>query len=498
MWFRADLRVSDNTALAEAVSWAGDGVVGVFVTCPGQWREHDWAGVKVDFILRTLKELSESLTREGVPLVIAEADRFADVPRVLARVVKECGCTGLFFNREYEVNEARRDDAVRETLKAKGVECFAFDDQCVMAPGTVRTGEGRAFTVFTPFRNAWLKRVEEGGGVRVGPKLKTQNSKLKGGERTTNSEQRTFGGEGGGSLESPGAGAPRLTTDIPQRVTGFESQVDPELWPAGEKAAQKKLETFIAERIGRYKTDRDLPALDGTSALSPYLAAGSISPRQCIAAAMEWNKGKLSGGNLGAEQWITEVIWRDFYKHVLAAFPRVCMGRAFKIDTDRIKWRYDEKEFAAWCEGRTGYPIVDAAMRQLNSTGWMHNRLRMVAAMFLTKDLLIDWRWGEKYFMQRLVDGDFASNNGGWQWSASTGTDAAPYFRIFNPVSQSRKCDPSGAFIRKWVPELAGLGDDEVHDPSELPPLVRAGVSYPEMMVDHARARERVLRAFGG
>jgi deoxyribodipyrimidine photo-lyase len=288
----------------------------------------------------------------------------------------------------------------------------------------------------------------------------------------------------------------RLTTLVPARVKGFESSVDPGLWPAGERAAAKRLEAFVDGRISRYKTDRELPGVDGTSTLSPYLAVGAISPRQCLKAAVEWNKGKLSGGHPGADQWIAELIWREFYRHVLVAFPRVCMGRAFKSETDRIRWRYDEGEFAAWCEGRTGYPIVDAAMRCLNATGWMHNRLRMVAAMFLAKDLLIDWRWGEKYFMQRLVDGDLASNNGGWQWSASTGTDAAPYFRIFNPVSQSRKCDPEGVFIRKWVPELAGVSGDEVHDPSELPPLVRAGLRYPEKMVDHGEARERVMSAF--
>ncbi len=477
MWFRADLRVSDNTALSEAAAWADDGVAGLFVVCPAQWREHDWAGVKVDFILRTLRELSASLAKVGVPLVIAHAERFVDIPGVMARAVKELGCTGVFFNREYEVNEARRDEAVSEAMKAKGVECFAFDDQCVTAPGTVRTGEGRAFTVFTPFRNAWLKTVEAGGGVRVRPRVNVKAAATHGKGSVA---RGTFG------------------TEVPESVQGFETLVDPALWPAGERAASKRLERFVEDRIGRYKTDRDLPWMDGTSTLSPYLAVGSLSPRQCVVAAMEWNKGKLSGGNAGAEQWITEVIWRDFYKHVLAAFPRVCMGRAFKIDTDRIKWRYDEKEFAAWCEGRTGYPIADAAMRQLNATGWMHNRLRMIAAMFLTKDLLIDWRWGEKYFMQRLVDGDFASNNGGWQWSASTGTDAAPYFRIFNPVSQSRKCDPRGEFIRRWVPELAGVAGDEVHDPAELPPLARAGLRYPEPMVEHAKARERVLEAFGG
>jgi deoxyribodipyrimidine photo-lyase len=258
------------------------------------------------------------------------------------------------------------------------------------------------------------------------------------------------------------------------------------------------LDEFIKKRLDEYKDRRDLPGVDGTSRLSPHLAAGTISPRTCLRAALDaagWKEGdKLDPRRRdGAFTWISEVLWREFYKYLIAAHPRLSMGKPFKPETDDIEWSYDEDELEAWKTGRTGYPIVDAAMRQLLQTGWMHNRLRMIAAMFLTKDLLIDWRLGERHFMQHLVDGDLASNNGGWQWSASTGTDAAPYFRIFNPESQSKKFDESGDFIRRFIPELRDVEAPDIHNPTSEQ---RESAGYPEPIVDHAEARERAIEAF--
>ncbi|MEO1513280.1 MAG: FAD-binding domain-containing protein, partial [Planctomycetota bacterium] len=226
----------------------------------------------------------------------------------------------------------------------------------------------------------------------------------------------------------------------------------------------------------------------------PYLAHGVISPRQCVEAALGVNQGRIDSGDPGVIGWIEELIWREFYQHVIAAFPRVCKGRAFRTDMDRVEWSHDQGLFDAWREGRTGYPIVDAAMRQLAQTGWMHNRLRMIVAMFLTKDLMIDWRWGERHFMNRLVDGDFASNNGGWQWSASTGTDAQPYFRIFNPTTQGEKFDRDGEFIRRFVPELSELPGKAIHDPSSAG--LFGELDYPDPIVDHRAARETTLARF--
>ena len=267
------------------------------------------------------------------------------------------------------------------------------------------------------------------------------------------------------------------------------------LWPAGEAAAQRRLAEFADTALGRYDSQRDFPALPGTSQLSPYLATGVLSPRQCLHAALAANGGEFASGNTGAVSWINELLWREFYKHVLVGYPRVSMGRAFRAETEALAWRDAPADLEAWQQGRTGIPIVDAAMRQLLATGWMHNRLRMIVAMFLTKNLLIDWRAGERWFMQHLIDGDLAANNGGWQWSASTGTDAVPYFRLFNPLSQSKRFDPDGRFIRQWVPELAGLDARDIHHPAALGgPFGVPG--YPAPIVDLPRSRERALAAF--
>ena len=284
---------------------------------------------------------------------------------------------------------------------------------------------------------------------------------------------------------------------LPGEVEGFArpSQALRDLWPAGEDEARQRLATFADQQIDYYQDERDFPAKPGTSQLSAYLAAGVISPRQCLHAALQSNQGEFESGSPGAVTWINELLWREFYKHILVGYPRVSKQRAFRAETEALAWRQVPEELAAWQEARTGLPIIDAAMRQLLETGWMHNRLRMVVAMFLTKNLLIDWREGERFFMRHLIDGDLAANNGGWQWSASTGTDAAPYFRIFNPLSQSEKFDREGLFIKHWLPELAGLDKKAVHNPAALGSLF--GVAgYPKPMVDLGRSRDRALAAF--
>ena len=252
---------------------------------------------------------------------------------------------------------------------------------------------------------------------------------------------------------------------------------------------------FTSEQIHYYQDERDLPAKPGTSQLSTYLAAGVLSPRQCLHAALGSNNGEFESGSPGVFTWVNELLWREFYKHVLVGFPRVSRHRAFKPETEYLPWRNAPAELAAWQEGRTGVPIVDAAIRQLLATGWMHNRLRMVVAMFLTKNLLIDWREGERFFMRHLIDGDLAANNGGWQWSASTGTDSVPYFRIFNPLSQSERFDSEGQFIKHWLPELAALNKKEVHNPASAGGLFGVA-NYPAPIVDLKKSRERALSAF--
>ena len=284
---------------------------------------------------------------------------------------------------------------------------------------------------------------------------------------------------------------------VPTAVEGFQtpSETLRALWPAGEDEARRRLDAFADQQISYYKDERDFPAKPGTSQLSAYLAAGVVSPRQCLHAALQANQGEFESGDIGAITWINELLWREFYKHILVGYPRVSRHRAFRPETEALAWRKAPEDLAAWQQARTGLPIIDAAMRQLLETGWMHNRLRMVVAMFLTKNLLIDWREGERFFMRHLIDGDLAANNGGWQWSSSTGTDSAPYFRIFSPLSQSEKFDGDGVFIKRWLPELAALNKKQVHNPEAAGGLF--GVAdYPRAIVDLKQSRERALAAF--
>jgi deoxyribodipyrimidine photo-lyase len=463
VWFRSDLRVSDNTALYHACTQADGGVVAVFAICSKQWAEHDWGGSKVDFVLRNVRALSEELAKLNIPLLIVRASRFASLPDQLLRLAAKHKCDALYFNREYEVNEQRRDAEVTALFEKHGRPAHAYTDQVILDVACLRTGAGGFYTVFTPFKRKWLEQLKAEGRPSIRGKPRRQRK------------------------------AATRPDEVPARLRGFAGRCPPEVWPEGEAAASRRLRKFVAERIDKYDRLRDLPAVDGTSALSPYLAAGVLSPRQCLVAAMEANRGRAGSGRNGVTTWISELIWREFYRHILIGFPRVCMNRPFRLETDRLPWRYDEGSFAAWCAGRTGVPIIDAGMRQLATTGWMHNRVRMITAMFVTKDLLIDWRWGERHFMHHLVDGDLASNNGGWQWSASTGTDAAPYFRIFNPFSQSRRFDPEGDYIRRFVPELEDVPAGEIHEPHKKK---GAKTDYPKPIVDHDGARKRTISAF--
>ncbi|MFG0276307.1 MAG: deoxyribodipyrimidine photo-lyase [Phycisphaerales bacterium] len=466
VWLRTDLRARDNTALRAAAARADRGVVAVYLLAPAMWGRHDEAGAKIDFILRSLRELSSTLRTRNIPLLIREAPGIDDASEALLAVAREHDCDALHFNRQHEVNEQRRDQQVADAFESASIEVRAHDDQTIFPPGSVLTKQGSYYSVFTPFKRAWLEAARDRDDLDP-------------------------------------AGLPKKHSDlvcepdaIPDSIDGFESAIDADRWPGGESGAQKRLASFCAGPISDYHEARDTMAIDGTSRLSPYLAQGVLSARQCLRAARDANAGRFTGGSPGAETWISELIWREFYKHMLEGSPRVSMGRAFKPETDALDWRKDEDEFERWTQGMTGFPIVDAGMRQLAATGWMHNRARMIVAMFLTKDLYIDWRWGERWFMRHLVDGDLAANNGGWQWSASTGADAQPYFRIFNPVRQSERYDPDGDYIRRWVPELAGVKGKAIHDPSRLEKAARARLEYPEPMVDHSAARDRVLEAF--
>jgi deoxyribodipyrimidine photo-lyase len=470
MWFRSDLRTQDNAALTFATKASTRGVAAVFVISPGEWRTHDVAAVKLDLMLRSLVVLRASLEKLHIPLLIRTATTAAEIPGLLTTLCAKLDCNALVFNKEYEVNEAARDSRVLTACEEAGLKARSFTDQSIIEPGLLRTGEGRYYTVYSPFKRAAYKHIEAHDSLRLHDAPHVQP------EMVCKSD------------------------DVPTSVQGWVSTIDQSLWPAGEHHAAALLREFIAKRGDAYKADRDFPAIDGTSSLSPHLAIGTISPRQCVAAAVEANtKGKgsrLDTGSEGLVHWISEVLWREFYIHILVGFPRVCKHRAFQLSTEQLQWNDNPKHFEAWCNGQTGVPIVDAGMRQLLTTGWMHNRMRMVTAMYLTKNLFIDWRLGEKWFMQHLVDGFLASNNGGWQWSASTGTDAAPYFRIMNPVSQSERFDPKGTYIRRYVPELQNVEGSGIHQPWELPPLLGTQIEYPRPLVDLSKSRLAAIERF--
>ncbi|MDD0841672.1 deoxyribodipyrimidine photo-lyase [Pseudomonas sp. Gutcm_11s] len=464
IWLRSDLRSADNSALHAAM--AAGPTLAVYLLSPEQWREHDDAPCKVDFWLRNLAELQQQLARLNVPLLVRSAPHWRDAPAVLLELCRQQQIGAVHFNDEYGLNEQARDRAVSQTLANADIACHGHLDQLLFRPGSLLTKSGGYFQVFSQFRKLCYQRLHSA----LPPMLGT-----------------------------PGAQAPLpvASDPLPSAVPGFEPPPRSlsELWPAGEDAASARLADFVDERMGWYQQRRDLPGVDGTSQVSAYLAAGVLSPRQCLHAALRNNYGEFESGNPGAVTWINELLWREFYKHILVGYPRVSRHRAFRLETEALPWRQVPDELAAWQQGRTGIPLVDAAMRQLLATGWMHNRLRMVVAMYLTKNLLIDWREGERWFMRHLIDGDLAANNGGWQWSASTGTDAAPYFRIFNPISQSQKFDPDGRFIRRWLPELAHLDDRDIHNPAALGGLFGAA-NYPQPIVDLSASRARALQAF--
>lgn len=464
VWFRRDLRVHDNPALWHACQ-QGKPVVGLFIDTETQWRRHDLGDGRIQRTRHAVAELQQQLQPLSIPLLCIEASDYHDTLTVLQSLSDVLTISRLCFNIEYEVNERRRDITVCRWASQNAIAVERFHDQCLIPPGAVLTQTGTPFRVYSPFKKAWLAQVQD---YTADP------------------------------LPKPDAQTPAASHE-------WLSQLSPLTPPSGDEQCSEsywhqRLNDFLQQHGELYKAQRDYPGKEATSGLSIALADGLLSPRQCMMAAYHANQGHFSGGQAGLDSWINELMWREFYRHITVAFPDVCKRRAFKPETERVAWRQPnldsqvKTEFDAWCQGKTGYPIVDAAQRQLLTTGWMHNRLRMISAMFLTKHLLIDWRLGEAFFNQHLLDADFSSNNGGWQWSASTGADGAPYFRIFNPISQSQKFDPDGEFIARFVPELAALPAKSRHFPL---PMERAQVGYPNAIVDHQQARTRALDAFG-
>jgi deoxyribodipyrimidine photo-lyase len=469
VWFRRDLRDFDHAAFHHALknsrqvycAFVFDREILGLLPSPQDRR--------VEFIRASVIELDVALRAHGGALIVRHAVAREDIPRLAA----ELAVDAVYCNHDYEPAACDRDAAVARALADQGIAWHTFKDQVIFERDEVLSQAGRPFSVFTPYKNAWLKAL-------------------------TPAQLAPFAVE---CHANALARAPRKITGIcpPLEAMGF-APADPALLAVRPgMTGGAALYADFRDRVDAYRDARDFPAVKGPSYLSVHLRFGTVSVRELARFA---HAHSLEADGAGAATWLSELIWRDFYAQILWHHPHV-VGHAFKPGYDALAFPSDVERYSAWCCGRTGYPIVDAAMRQLNTTGYMHNRLRMIAASFLVKDLLVDWRLGEKYFADTLIDFDLASNNGGWQWAASTGCDAQPYFRIFNPVTQSERFDPDGKFIRRYVPEVAALSAKQIHAPWQVPPAIQqargvvVGRDYPAPIVDHAVARMQALALFG-
>lgn len=462
VWFRRDLRDYDHAAFYHALKSSSQ-VYCVFVFDTDILSHlHDKADRRVEFIWESIQALKTALQLKGGDLIVLYGSAQEEIPK-LARALQ---IETVFSNHDYEPSAIKRDEIVAHALKQNNIDFQHYKDQVIFEKNEILNMTGKPYGVFTPYKNMWLKTVND-FYVKPYP----VDSYIQNLAKTTPTPLP--------SLENMGFKRTNLSS---MRL------------PTGMKGGLALFEDF-KQRMSHYKEARNFPAIKGVSYLSVHLRFGTVSIRHLAREAMQ-------AANIGSQSWLNELIWRDFYFQILHHNPKVASGKAFKAEYETLPFPNNEAFFKAWRDGKTGYPLVDAAMRQLNTTGFMHNRLRMVTASFLVKDLLIDWRWGERYFAEKLMDFDLSANNGGWQWAASTGCDAQPWFRIFNPITQSEKFDGAGKFIRKYVTELGPCNDKEIHAPWLIPPLrqqlidIHIGTNYPPPVVDHASQRTLALSLY--
>ncbi len=455
-WFRRDLRLTDNTALAAAAR-AGEVVIPVFIL--SDWKkEHAWTGPnRQHFLCESLRELADSLPEKDGRLII----RQGRADEVLRGLLEETGADAIYFNRDPDPYGREMERRIEKMAEALGRAVFSSKDHALHERDELLTVSGGPYRVFTPYGRAWRKLPKK-CERRTAAKLHTPETI--------------------GSLDLPTV-----------KTWGLDAAEVADIVAPGEKAARKRMGRFLDGPVFDYQKRRDLPATEGTSRLSQDLRWGLISIRELYEGCLAAMKGTIGARREGVETYLNELAWREFYMQVLRHFPKV-LETEFDEKYRGLDWRNSERDLRAWREGRTGFPIVDAGMRQLRETGFIHNRLRMIVAMFLTKDLRIYWMSGESHFLRHLTDGEIASNNGGWQWSAGTGADAAPYFRIQNPWTQGKRFDPAGGFIRKYVPELKDVPAQKLHCPPENGRTLTA--QYVPPMVDHAEARKATLKMF--
>ncbi len=454
LWFRSDLRLVDNPALHYFLAHPHRErpAIALFFITPKQWQQHDWSAIKIDFILRHVQLLKVQLTTLNIDLKIVEVDDFDAQRAYLHDYCQREQINEVVANSELEINERSRD----RHLLNDGIPLTLFEADVIVPKGKIITQAGEMFKVFTPFKRAWLTYVKQCGVPYLGRPIDRE-----------------------------------IVSDAASKLKESHVCLSAK-WPLVTTVEDQLLPKFYQEKLSVYSQQRDFPALKGTSGISPYLAAGVLSPRYVFTTLLARYPDILNATDSPEFSWLNELIWRDFYRHLLFHHPRLCKHQNFNVQYNQLQWPNRPDSFQAWCEGKTGYPLVDAAMRQLNQTGWMHNRLRMVVASFLTKHLLVDWRKGEQYFMQHLIDGDLAANNGGWQWAASTGCDAQPYFRVFNPILQSERFDPNGDFIRKYLPELQNVPTKQIHFPHQYISKHKLNIYWPPI-VEHKTARANAL-----
>lgn len=470
-WFRKDLRLTDNFALSEFIKNVSENDKFLFLYIKNSNTYNYFGGKRIGFLYETLSGLEEELKSLNLHLKIIEGKS----KEVFEKLISEYDNISVYCNMQIEPYCIGRDKETDELLRKTGNNFYAYSDTTIFEPGEILNGDGNQYKVYTPFKNQCLKNLKE----YHYKKIESTPDKLD----PANEEQlKNF-----------------TETDIEEEIIKIQRS---DLIKGGRKEGLKLLKDFYESGLEEYKSKRDYPSVKGTSLISAHLHFGTIGIREAFRTGfIKLSKVKDENVKTEVMTWINELLWREFYYNITFHNPRI-MFESFKIEYDNINWINDEENFDKWCKGMTGYPIVDAGMRQLNTEGWMHNRVRMITAMFLTKDLLTDWRWGEKYFAEHLIDLDFSSNNGGWQWSASTGVDAQPYFRIFNPHLQSKKFDPEGIYIKRYLPELSSLPVEFIHEPNQMSQEqqenfgVIIGKDYPEPVVEHFSVKNEVIKRF--
>ncbi|MCY7362023.1 MAG: DNA photolyase family protein [Ignavibacteria bacterium] len=472
-WFRKDLRLTDNKALSEFLKAVSDKRENTYsFLYIKNYNSFKYFGEKrITFLIECLEELKNDLKSCSCKLQISQGTSI----EVFEKIFKNHKSVSLYLNEQVEPYCIYRDMEVRELIESNEGNFYSFTDNTIFKPGEIKNGEGQQYKIYTPFKNQALNLLEK----KHYQKYECDFSLIKDNKEIIFDELNNY--------------------DFNDEYKKLSKS---DFLKGGRGEGLKLLKSFYEKGLNKYKSQRDFPSVKGTSLLSAHLHFGTVGIREAFRTArIKSEKVKSENEKTEVQTWINELLWREFYYHITFHNPQLTY-QSFKKEYDNLKWNYDEEDFKKWCEGKTGYPIVDAGMRQLNSEGWMHNRVRMIVAMFLTKDLFIDWRLGEKYFAEKLIDLDFASNNGGWQWSASTGVDAQPYFRIFNPYLQSKKFDPNGDYIKKYVIELSSLPTEFIHEPQIMNSdeqkryKVIIGKDYPAPMIDHKAAKENVIKRF--